>query len=244
MMAGEPTVDGSIQMALQLQKNGADAIELGVPFSDPVADGPVIQRAGLRSLEKGMTLKKAIHLVKKMRQSGVHIPIIVFTYYNPVLQLGEDYFISLLLHSGADGALIPDLPYEESQSLKQAFKEHQLSLISLLAPTSEERIERIAKEAEGFLYCISSLGVTGERQQFHHHLQSFVQTAKTYATVPVVIGFGVSSNEQVKTMNQMSDGVVIGSAIVHEIERLTPLFQMDEKRAIEKFSLFIKQLIE
>lgn len=244
MMAGEPTLEGSIQIALQLQKSGADAIELGVPFSDPVADGPVIQRAAIRSLKRGMTLKKAIHLVKEMRQCGVGIPIIIFTYYNPVLQLGEEYFISLLLHSGADGALIPDLPYEESQSLKQAFKKHQLSLISLLAPTSEERINRIAKEAEGFLYCISSLGVTGKRQQFHHHLQSFIQTAKTYATVPIVVGFGVSNNEQVKTMNQIADGVVIGSAIVHEIERLAPLFQMDEKKAIKKFSLFIKQLIE
>ncbi|WP_062198252.1 tryptophan synthase subunit alpha [Massilibacterium senegalense] len=244
IMAGDPSSEATVQIALTLQQSGAVALELGVPFSDPLADGPVIQRAGMRALEAGMTLKKAIELVEEMRQSGVEIPIIIFTYYNPVLQLGKEYFISLLLHSGADGALIPDLPYEESKALKQMFQRNGLSLISLLAPTSKERMERISKEADGFLYCISSLGVTGERENFHENLQTFVSTAKQYATVPVVIGFGISNREQVKQMQQLSDGVIIGSAIVREIEQLSPLFQTDEERAIEQLRLFIQKLIE
>lgn len=244
VMAGHPSPKATVQIALTLQENGANALELGVPFSDPLADGQVIQRAGMRALEVGMTLKKAVELVKEMRQSGVEIPIIIFTYYNPVLQLGEEYFISLLLHSGADGALIPDLPYEESKVLKQMFQQNGLSLISLLAPTSKERMERISKEADGFLYCISSLGVTGERENFHENLQTFVSTAKQYATVPVVIGFGISNREQVKQMQQLSDGIIIGSAIVREIEQLSPLFQTDEERAIEQLSIFIQKLVE
>ncbi|KKI88780.1 tryptophan synthase subunit alpha [Bacillus sp. SA1-12] len=240
--AGDPYSEATIDLAVALQEAGAAAIELGIPYSDPVADGPVIQKASSRALKKGMNIVKAIKLVPEMRKKGVNIPIILFTYYNPVLQLEQESFFALLRENTIDGLLVPDIPFEESEELRQKCKDHSISFISLVAPTSSSRIKMITENAEGFIYCVSSLGVTGVRKNFDHAITSFLDEVKQYSQVPVVVGFGVSSREQVEELATICDGVVVGSALVREIERLQPELEDDTTRskAIEAFREYAK----
>lgn len=238
--AGDPYSDCTIDLAIALQDAGASAIELGIPYSDPVADGPVIQRASSRALQSGMNIVKAIKLVPEMRKKGLEIPIILFTYYNPVLQLDQESFFALLRENTVDGLLIPDIPFEESEELREKCQEHSISFISLIAPTSSNRIKMIAENAEGFVYCVSSLGVTGERKNFDKSIENFLNEVKRYSKVPVVVGFGVSSKEQVDELASICDGVVVGSALVREIERLGASLVNENTRqeALDEFKAF------
>ncbi len=244
-MAGDPSEGDTIQIALSLQKAGATVLELGVPYSDPLADGPVIQRASSRARKQGMNIEKAIMLGKKLKENGVKIPIILFTYFNPVLKLGTNRFFALMRQNEIDGLLIPDLPFEESETLREQCKENMIDYISLVAPTSDSRIEMIAKSATGFLYCVSSLGVTGERSKFEKNIQTFLHKVKTLSNVPVVVGFGISKHEHVETFNQISDGVVIGSAIIRKIEELIPSIQNAslKREGLLQFEKYLHELL-
>ncbi len=246
IVAGDPHPDVTVELALALQNAGASILELGVPYSDPLADGPIIQRAAQRALKHDMTLKKAIELVPLMRKKGLKIPIIIFTYYNPVLQLGEEYFFALARKNNVDGVLIPDLPFEESGHIRQLSEQSGLSFISLVAPTSRKRIEKIASRAQGFLYCVSSLGVTGVRDTLPNELYEFLKEVKTYSNVPVAVGFGISKSEQVQVLKEHCDGVVIGSALVQKIEQLADRLQQEETRkdALSEFQKYAQLLIE
>lgn len=217
--AGDPSGEATIDLALMLQEAGADAIELGIPYSDPLADGPVIQKASIRALKAGMTLEKAIKLVPSMRQKGLKIPVVIFTYYNLLLQLGENNCIKLLQQCEVNGLLVPDLPFEESETVRALCEEEDIAYISLVAPTtSESRLEKIGQSAQGFLYCVSSLGVTGVRDAFHADVFNFLERVKKVSAAPVAVGFGISSYEQVQTLKTFCDGFIVGSAIVREIE--------------------------
>ena len=241
--AGDPNAEATIDIAVALQEAGAQAIELGIPYSDPVADGPVIQKASSRALKNGMNIIKAIKLVPEMRKKGLNIPIILFTYYNPVLQLEQESFFALLRENTIDGLLIPDIPFEESKELREKCQEHSISFISLVAPTSSNRIKMIAENAEGFVYCVSSLGVTGVRKQFDSSIKSFLDEVKLYSNVPVVVGFGVSSREHVEQLSEICDGVVVGSALVSEIARLQTQLMNESTRklAIDEFREFAQR---
>ncbi|MFS0656534.1 tryptophan synthase subunit alpha [Bacillus sp. 179-C3.3 HS] len=240
--AGDPTEEITIDIALALQAAGAHAIELGVPYSDPLADGPVIQRASKRALQHGMNIVKAIELAGKMKKNGLKIPVILFTYYNPVLQLDTEYFFALLHKNHISGLLTPDLPFEESSDLQKSCQTHGITYISLVAPTSKSRLEKIIGQAEGFVYCVSSLGVTGVRQSFDTSISDFIQQVKQLSQIPVAVGFGISTREQVEAMNKMSDGVVVGSALVKKIEELQQQLLESQTRpdALREFEAYAK----
>lgn len=217
---GDPSLEWTERIVSDLEQNGADIIELGIPYSDPLADGPVIQAAALRSLNQGTRMVDAFEVVRNLRQSGVQIPLILFTYVNPVIQWGIDRFFASAKEAGADGVIIPDLPHEESEEARLAGAKYGVDLVPLVAPTSRQRIERIAKEASGFVYCVSSLGVTGMRSQLSDELPAFVESVRSYTALPVGVGFGVSTPEQAKNIHGFADGVIVGSAIVRRIENL------------------------
>jgi tryptophan synthase alpha chain len=243
-MAGDPCEDATIDLSLALEESGAAALELGVAYSDPLADGPVIQRAGMRGLEQNMTLEKTIKLVSKLRERGLKIPVIIFTYYNLLLQLGENRFMSLAEENGVDGLLVPDLPYEESSYLKQMCSDHNLALISLVAPTTrEEKLRKLSQEAQGFLYCISSLGVTGIRKDFRDGLTDFLRSAKENSNIPVLVGFGLSQREQIQQFEGVSDGFIVGSAIVKKIESLQAELLSNREEAVKEFKHFIESIL-
>jgi tryptophan synthase alpha chain len=231
--AGDPDSETTVEMALMLQDLGASVIELGVPYSDPLADGPVIQRASIRALESGMSLEKAMHLVPVMREKGLDIPVIIFTYYNPLLQLTEDRFFRKAEACDIDGLLVPDLPFEESVSLRRRCREAGVKYISLVAPTtSMKRLAGIGREAEGFLYCVSSLGVTGERDHFHPDVHRFLARVRSASHIPIAVGFGISSRRQIEALRGTVDGFIVGSAIVKEMEaRIERLRERDARRA-------------
>jgi tryptophan synthase alpha chain len=244
IMAGDPCEEATIELSLALEESGAAALELGVPYSDPLADGPVIQRAGIRGLKQKMNLEKTIKLVSKLRERGLKIPVIIFTYYNLLLQLGENRFMSLAEENGVDGILVPDLPFEESTSLKEMCSAHHLALISLVAPTThKEKLHKLAKEAEGFLYCISSLGVTGIRNEFRDGLNDFLKAAKENARVPVLVGFGLSNREQILQFEGTSDGFIVGSAIVKKIEAMEKELISDRVEAVKEFKHYVESML-
>lgn len=243
--AGDPTGEATIDIALMLEEAGADIIELGIPYSDPLADGPTIQEASKRALAGGMTLEKGMKLVPEMRKRGLTVPVIIFTYYNVLLQYGEERFIEEAPQLGIDGILVPDLPYEESGELSAMCKENELCLISLVAPTSKKRIKKIAEQAQGFLYCVSSLGVTGVRKELDPRVYDFLKTVREASDIPVAVGFGISTNEQVKMMNEYSDGVIVGSALVSEIGKRESALKDNHRRkdAINELKTFVTSLI-
>ena len=227
---GDPDADTSLEIVLELERAGADMVELGVPYSDPLADGPVIQRASARALANGLTILDCIRLASRLRERGSRLPIILFTYYNPVFRLGPDRFFGLLEEHGASGAIIPDLPFEESGAARKEAERRGIHLIPLVAPTSRERVRRIAAQASGFIYCVSSLGVTGMRSTFYEGVGDFLASVRQATDLPLAIGFGISNRQQVETFSRMVDGVVVGSAIVREIEEALPLLQDPAKR--------------
>ena len=225
--AGDPNLDATIDLVLAMEKGGADMVELGVPFSDPVAEGPVIQEASLRSLQNGTTLKKIFEMVRKLRQK-TDMPLLLMMYVNTIFRFGTERFFGLCVECGIDGVIVPDLPFEERDEIKGFADAAGVYSISLVAPTSHERIKMIASEAKGFLYCVSSTGVTGVRDRFSTDFQEFFDAIERYTAAPAAVGFGIASPEQAKVMKQYCEGVIVGSAIVervaeHGVEAAAPV---------------------
>lgn len=215
---GDPDLETTAAAVRAMAENGADLIELGIPFSDPTAEGPVIQGANIRSLSGGITTDKIFEFVKELRRD-VTIPMVFMTYANVVFSYGAERFISTCKDIGIDGLILPDLPYEEKEEFLPICHKCGVDLVSLIAPTSENRIAMIAKEAEGFLYIVSSLGVTGTRSEIKTDLASIVKVVRQNTSIPCAIGFGISTPEQAKKMADISDGAIVGSAIIKLIEK-------------------------
>lgn len=215
---GDPSIETTSAIVRAAVENGADLIELGIPFSDPTAEGPVIQGANLRALNNGVTTDKVFDLVRELRQD-IDIPLVSMTYANVVFSYGTEKFISICSEIGIDGLIIPDLPFEEKEEFQPICRKYGVELISLVAPTSKNRIAMIAKEAEGFIYVVSSLGVTGMRNEINTDLESIISVIRENSNVPCAIGFGISTPGQVKEMSQIADGVIVGSAIIKLIEK-------------------------
>lgn len=213
---GYPDLETSVDVIEALAKNGADLIEVGLSFSDPLADGPVIQQATQVALEKGITVKKALEAVKELRARGVTIPLILMGYFNPMLAYGLEKFIHDAREAGADGFIIPDLPMEEAGEFTSVAGE--LPLIQMLAPTSpDERMEAIARNAKGFIYLVSVTGVTGARTSISDDLGDLIQRVREHTSAPVCVGFGIGTPEQAAQVGQLADGVIVGSACVKAI---------------------------
>ena len=215
---GDPSLDVTERIVYAMAEAGADLIELGIPFSDPTAEGPVIQAANVRALSGGVTTDKIFDMVRRIRQK-TSIPMVFMTYANVVYSYGTERFAKTAAEIGMDGLILPDVPFEEKEEFAEPFKEQGLDLISLIAPTSHERIAMIAKEAEGFVYCVSSLGVTGMRTQITTDIGAMVELVKKQKDIPCAVGFGISGPEQAKKMAAQSDGVIVGSAIVKLCEK-------------------------
>ena len=210
---GDPDLETTAAAVREMVKNGADLIELGIPFSDPTAEGPVIQGANLRALKGGVTTDRIFEMVRELRRD-VSVPMVFMTYANVVFSYGAERFISICREIGMDGLILPDLPYEEKEEFQPICRRFGLELISLIAPTSENRIARIAGEAEGFVYLVSSLGVTGMRSEIKTDLASIVEAIRRNTEIPCAIGFGISTPEQARRMTDFADGAIVGSAIV------------------------------
>lgn len=215
---GDPDLETTAKIVREAVANGADLIELGIPFSDPTAEGPVIQGANIRALKGGVTTDKVFDLVRELRKD-VTVPMVFMTYSNVVFSYGADKFISTCKEIGINGLILPDLPYEEKEEFLPQCKKYGVDLISLIAPTSENRIAMIAKEADGFIYLVSSLGVTGTRSEINTDLKSIVDVIRQNSSVPCAIGFGISTPEQAKKMADIADGAIVGSAIIKIIEQ-------------------------
>ena len=215
---GDPDLETTKKVVLEACKNGADLIELGIPFSDPTAEGPVIQGANIRALAGGVTTDKVFDLVRKLRKE-TDTPFVFMTYANVVFSYGSEKFISLCKETGVDGIILPDLPFEEKEEFSPVCDKYGVDLISLIAPTSENRISMIAKEAQGFIYIVSSLGVTGTRSEIKTDLDSIVKVIRENTDIPCAIGFGISTPEQAAKMSAISDGAIVGSAIIKILEK-------------------------
>ncbi|MDR1913877.1 MAG: tryptophan synthase subunit alpha [Clostridiales bacterium] len=217
VMGGDPNLEKTEEFIMRLIDAGTDLVEIGVPFSDPIAEGPVIQRANIRALAVNTRLKDLFGLVARLRLK-TDTPFVFLTYLNPVFRYGYDRFFEKCAQSGVDGVIIPDLPFEEQEEVLELSKKRDVDLISLVAPTSQERIKKIAERASGFLYMVSSMGVTGLRREIKTDLAGMARLAKSVTDIPVAIGFGVHTPRQAKEMSEIADGVIIGSAIVKLIE--------------------------
>jgi len=216
--AGDPDLDATAELAVAFEKAGVDVLELGIPFSDPLADGIVNQEASQRALARGATVDKVLKTIQKIRQMGCAIPIVLYSYYNPIFHYGIENFMRDARKSGVDGLLNLELPPEASCSYEREMKKHELHSIFLVAPTSsEERIKKISAVASGFIYYVSREGVTGERSSVEHSIDSMVKKIRKHSRLPVVVGFGISKPEQVREVARLADAVVVGSAIVKKI---------------------------
>lgn len=217
--AGDQGIDTTEKYIRTMAKAGASLIEIGIPFSDPVAEGPVIQVASERALSTGVTTDDIFDMVKRLHTGTelLTIPLVFMTYLNPIYVYGVESFMTRCEEVGIQGIIVPDCPLEEKQELAHQAKAHGIAVISLIAPTSEQRIEKIASQAEGFVYCVSSLGVTGMRSDIKTDISSIVQQIRQYTDIPVAVGFGISTPEQAKAMAEVSDGAIVGSAIVKQI---------------------------
>ena len=211
---GDPDLETTEKIIEAMEEAGADLIELGIPFSDPTAEGPVIQEGNLRALSGGVTTDKVFDMVKRVRQK-VTIPMVFMTYANVVYSYGTEKFLAKAAEVGIDGLILPDVPYEEKEEFAPACEAAGLDLISMIAPTSHDRIKMIASEAKGFVYCVSSLGVTGVRSEITTDIGAMVRLVKeANPDIPCAVGFGISTPEQAKKMAEVSDGAIVGSAIV------------------------------
>ncbi|MCB6993368.1 tryptophan synthase subunit alpha [bacterium 210820-DFI.6.37] len=210
---GDPSIEKSEEFILKMIEAGADLIEIGIPFSDPIAEGPVIQEANLRALAAGTTTDRLFDMVASLRKK-TQTPIVFLTYLNSVFKYGYDRFFRQCRETGVDGIIIPDMPFEEKADAADYAKKYGVDIISLIAPTSEERIRDIAREAEGFLYVVSSMGVTGMRSEIKTDLASIMEVVRRYSKVPAAVGFGINTPKQARDISKISDGVIVGSAIV------------------------------
>lgn len=242
--AGDPTLEATTDIVKTLEEAGADMIELGVPYSDPLADGPTIQQASQRALREGVNFDDVLQLALTIREQGVVIPILLFTYINPVLQYGVERMFQQFESCGIDGVIIPDLPVEESEDVRRFSVKYHKPLISLVAPTSEQRIGQIASSAEGFIYCVSSLGVTGTRSELSGDIHSFLDQVRQYSQVPIAVGFGISTPDQVASLRSHCDGIIVGSAIVRIIEQNEQQLRhrRNRKMALNEIKTFVKTL--
>ena len=231
---GDPDLETTGAAIRAMETNGADLIELGIPFSDPTAEGSVIQGANLRALQGGVTTDKIFDFVRALRKD-VEIPFVFMTYANVVFSYGADKFISTCAEIGVDGLILPDLPYEEKEEFLPVCRKYGVDLISMIAPTSADRIAMIAKEAEGFLYIVSSLGVTGTRSEIKTDLASIVEVVRANTKTPCAIGFGISTPEQAHKMAAIADGAIVGSAIIKLLEQYG-------KDAPEKIGAYVKSM--
>ena len=211
--AGDPNIEKTIDFIKVMEKSGADLIELGIPFSDPAADGPIIQQASIRALKTGITPDKIFNMLESIKDE-ISIPIVLLTYLNPVFNYGYDKFFAKCAKAGIEGVIIPDLPYEECKEVTEFSKKYSVALVQFIAPTSDNRIGMIAKDAEGFIYCVSSLGVTGIKKDIKTDLKTIVDIIRGVSDVPVAVGFGIATPEQAKEIAACADGVIVGSAIV------------------------------
>jgi len=216
--AGDPSLEITEQLIYRMEEAGADLIELGIPFSDPVAEGQVIQDADNRALSGGVSVDKIFDMLKSIR-STCAVPIAFMTYANPVFVYGADRFMKNCREAGVDTLIVPDLPYEEKGELLPFCLKHGICLISMIAPTSRHRIHMIAKEAEGFVYCVSSMGVTGVRKDISEDAREMIKIVKEVKEIPCAVGFGISTPEQATRIAEFSDGVIVGSAIVKIVEQ-------------------------
>lgn len=215
---GDPDLETTAAAVRAAVENGADLIELGIPFSDPTAEGPVIQGANLRALKGGVTTDRIFGLVRDLCRD-VTVPLVFMTYANVVFSYGTERFLSACREVGVDGLILPDVPFEEREEFLPFCKRYGVDLISLIAPTSAHRIAKIAREAEGFLYIVSSLGVTGTRSEITTDLSAMVEVVRQNTAIPCAVGFGISTPEQAKRMAEVSDGAIVGSAIVKLLEQ-------------------------
>jgi len=217
VMAGDPSLDKTVEMVRILEECGADVVELGVPFSDPLADGPTIQRASERALRNGVTLRKVVSLVRDLRQS-TQIPIVLMTYFNPVFKYGIEDFIGNARVAGVDGVIIPDLPPEEAEDFIKLSKKASLDTIFLLAPTStEERIRKVIKASSGFIYYVSMTGITGANLLLDGSMETLIPSIRKFTDKPIAVGFGVSTPDEAYAVSRLADGFIIGSAIVKRL---------------------------
>jgi tryptophan synthase alpha chain len=213
LTGGDPDISTTEKALYALYEAGADIIEIGIPFSDPIAEGPVIEAADERALKAGCTVDKLFDLVSRVR-ADIKIPLLFMTYYNPVFAYGVSRFTEKCAACGLDGLIVPDLPFEERDELLKPCTSHGIELISLITPTSEERITCIAKNSSGFLYCVSSLGVTGERGELGNSARRMIEQVKKASDIPCAVGFGISTPQQAREIAAFADGVIVGSAIV------------------------------
>ncbi len=232
---GDPDLSTTEKIVKELEKNGADLIELGIPFSDPTAEGPVIQGANIRALSNHITTDDIFEMVSHIR-SDVSVPMVFMTYANVVFSYGMDRFFSRCAEIGMDGIILPDVPFEEKGEFEKSAEDHGIDFISMVAPTSEERIARIAENAKGFIYIVSSLGVTGERSSIGSYVKELVDKVRENSNVPCAIGFGISTPEQAAEMANIADGAIMGSAIV----RIIGQYGKDAPEHVGKFVRDIK----
>lgn len=233
LTAGDPDLETSLDILVNLPKNGADFIEIGMPFSDPMADGPVIQESSERALKSGMNLEKCLSLVKTFREINNEVPIILMGYYNPIYKYGREIFVKKALEYGVDGLIIVDLPPEEDEELYNYSEKHNLSLIRLITPTTnKKRLARILNDATGFIYYVSITGITGTQAANPDDVLLKLNNVRQYTKLPVVIGFGIRTPEQALKMARISDGIVVGSAVVEKIK-----YSLDDKNKATKSTL-------
>lgn len=245
---GDPNLSFTEKLVLKLAGGGdaaiagADLIELGVPYSDPVADGPTIQKASQRALTGGVTLEKIFEMAARLR-AKTPIPLIMMTYYNPIYRFGPEKFISKAQEAGVDGLIIPDLPPEEAGELKQIMDRANMDLIFLIAPTTTaERLKKIAARAGGFIYCVSVTGVTGSRKNISEGLAPFLAGIREHTTLPLAVGFGISSPETAAEVARMADGVIVGSSLIEVIEKNLDLVESEPEKVINEVYSYVLTL--
>ena len=239
MTAGLPDMEGTKRLLRAQYEAGVDTVELGIPFSDPVADGPVIQNASYQSIQKGTNLVKCLKMVEELR-SDCQVPIVFMMYYNTVLHYGIKKFAEECNRVGVDGVIVPDLPYEEQEELRTALKNagDETILIQLIAPISKDRIPMLLEDARGFVYCISSMGVTGQEADFHKNVKEYLRSVKEISKIPVMLGFGIRTPEDVKPYIDTIDGAIVGTHLINILEQNN----YDENKAAEYVREFKKGL--
>ena len=235
--AGDPDIGTTKRLVPLLEKSGADIVELGVPFSDPLADGMTIQRASQRALHKGMNLRTILQAVGEIRTKS-SVPLALMSYYNPILMYGVENFVDHACDVGVDGVIVPDLPPEEAAEFLKISKTKDFNLIFLIAPTSTaERVRLVGQYSTGFIYCVSVAGVTGVRSEIHQGLSHFIKMVRTYTDEPLAVGFGISTPEQARQVAQMADGIIVGSALVDMIEK-----KKKPEEMMEDVSAFVRKM--
>jgi tryptophan synthase alpha chain len=244
IVAGDPDLETTKELILEIAERGADVIELGIPFSDPVADGVTIQASAERALRNKFGVQDVLNIVSDVRNSGCETPIILFSYFNPILQFGLQKFAETAVESGIDGILITDLIPEEAGEFHKILTENNLSLIMLAAPTSnDKRLKKICGKASGFVYAVSRAGVTGARNELSNDAKNLVERLRKFTDLPVAVGFGISNREQVSETQKYADAAVVGSAIVKEIMKLTPKPDIVPDNFVEKIGEFVENLL-